>query len=47
MAVKNFIFRKNWVGSKVASIKIVFAAIFGPISTHVLAPANKPKYGIP
>ena len=30
MAVKNFIFRKNWVGKEVASMKIAFFAIFDP-----------------
>ena len=40
MAVKNFNFRKNWVGSEVASMKIAFFAIFGPIWTHILAPTG-------
>ena len=30
MAVKEFAFRENWVGSKVASMKTTFFAIFDP-----------------
>ena len=30
MAVKNFIFRQDWVGRKVAGMKKTFFAIFGP-----------------
>ena len=30
MAVKNFIFRENWVGSEVAGMKIAIFAIFDP-----------------
>ena len=30
MAVKNFVFRENWVGSKVAGVKTTFFAIFEP-----------------
>ena len=30
MAVKNFIFRQNWVGRKVAGMKKMFFAIFDP-----------------
>ena len=43
MAVKNFVFRENWVGSKVAGMKTNFFAIFDPTWTHSLAPkgANK------
>ena len=40
MAVKNLVFRKNWVVSEVASMKIAFFAIFDPICTHVLAPTG-------
>ena len=40
MAVKNFNFRKNWVGSEVASMKKAIFAIFGPIWTHILAPTG-------
>ena len=36
--VKNFIFRKNWVGSEVAGMKIAFFVIFDPTWTHILAP---------
>ena len=38
MAVKNFVSRKNWVRSEVASIKIAFSAIFDPTWNHILAP---------
>ena len=30
MAVKNFVFRQNWVGRKVAGMKKTFFAIFDP-----------------
>ena len=40
MAVKNFDFGKNWVGSEVASMKIAIFAIFGPIWTHIMAPTS-------
>ena len=30
MAVKNFVFRENWVDSKVAGMKATFFAIFDP-----------------
>ena len=46
MALKNFSFRKNWVGSEVAGMKITLFAIFDPTWAHILAP-KKPKYGIP
>ena len=37
MAVnKNFVFRENWVGSKVAGMKTTFFAIFDPTWTHIL-----------
>ena len=36
MAVKNLIFRKNWVGSEVANMKIVFFPIFDLTWTHIL-----------
>ena len=35
---KNLVFRENWVGSKVAGMKITFFAIFDPTWTHSLAP---------
>ena len=38
MAVKNFVFRENWVGSKVAGMKTTFFAIFDPTCAHILAP---------
>ena len=40
MAVENFVFRENWVGNEVASMKIVFFVIFDPTSTHILAPKS-------
>ena len=43
MAVKNFVFRENWVGNKVASIKTTFFAIFDPTWTHSLAPKGPNK----
>ena len=36
---------ENWVGSKVAGMKIAFAVIFDPIGRHILAP-KRPKYEI-
>ena len=36
MALKNFVFRKNWVGIEVAGMKIAFFAIFDPTWTHIL-----------
>ena len=35
MAVKNFVFRANWVGSMVADMKNFFV-IFDPTWTHIL-----------
>ena len=46
MALKNFPFRKNWVGSEVVGMKITFFAIFDPTWDHILA-SKRPKYGIP
>ena len=43
MAVKNFVFRENWVGSKVAGMKTTFFAIFDPTWTHILAPKGPNK----
>ena len=40
MALKNFSFRKNWVGSEVAGMKITFFAIFDPTWAHILAPKS-------
>ena len=37
MAVKNFVFRQNWVGRKVAGMKKTFFANFEPTWTHILA----------
>ena len=38
MAVKDFVFMKNWIESVVASMKIAFFAIFDPTWAHILAP---------
>ena len=46
MALKNFPFNKNWVGSEVAGMKIPFFAIFDPTWAHILA-LKRPNYGIP
>ena len=46
MALKNFLFGKNWVGSEVAGMKIDIFVIFDPTWTYILVP-KKPKYGIP
>ena len=35
MAVKNFVFRQNWIGRKVAGMKKTFLAIFDPTWTHI------------
>ena len=41
MAVQKFVFRENWVGSKVvAGMKTTFFAIFDPIWTNILAPID-------
>ena len=46
MAVENFFFRENWVGSEVAGMKIAFFVIFDPPWANVLA-SKRPKYEIP
>ena len=38
MAVKNFIFRENYVGREVTGMTIAFFAIFDPTWTHILVP---------
>ena len=43
MAVKNFVFRQNWVGRKVAGMKKHFFAIFDPTWAHILAPKDPNK----
>ena len=45
MVVNNFIFRKNWVGREVASMKIPLFAIFDPTWTHILAPTGPNNIG--
>ena len=41
MAVKNFVFRENWVDSKVGGMKTTFLAILAPTWTHILAPKGQ------
>ena len=36
MVVKNFVFRQDWVGGKVAGMKKSFFVIFDPTWTHIL-----------
>ena len=36
MVVKNFVFRQEWVGRKVAGMKKTFFAIFDPTCTYIL-----------
>ena len=43
MAVKNFVVRANWVGSKMAGMKTTFFAIFDPTWIHILAPKGPNK----
>ena len=43
MAVKNFIFRENWVHSEVVGMKTTFFAIFDPTWSHTLAPKGPNK----
>ena len=44
MVVQKFVFRENWVGSKVvAGMKTIFYAIFDPIWAHILAPKDPNK----
>ena len=45
MAVKNFVFKKNWVESEVPSTKIAFFDIFEPTWTNNKAPAG-PNMGL-
>ena len=40
MTVKNFVFRKNYVGSEVAGMNIAFFIIFDPTWSHILAPTG-------
>ena len=37
MTVKNYVFRENWVGSKVAGMKTTFFAIFDLTWTKIMA----------
>ena len=39
MAVKNFLFKGNWVGGQVAGMKTTFT-IFEPTWTHILVPKD-------
>ena len=44
MVVQKFVFRGNWVGSKVvAGMKTIFYAIFDPIWAHILATKDPNK----
>ena len=38
MALRNFVFRENWVGREMTGMKIAFFVIFDPTLTHILAP---------
>ena len=40
MVVKNFVFRENWVGSKVAGMKTSFFAICDPTWTQIRDSSN-------
>ena len=42
MAVKNFVFTENWVGTKVAGMKTFFAN-FDPTWTQIMAPKGPNK----
>ena len=42
MAVKNFNFKENWVGSKVTGMKATFFVIFYATWTHIFVP-NSPN----
>ena len=46
MVAKNFVFRQNWVGRKVAGMKNIFFVIFDPTWTQVLAPEGPNKESI-
>ena len=37
MTIKSFVFRENWVGSKVAGMEKIFFAIFHPTWNTILA----------
>ena len=43
MVVKNFVFRENWFGSKVAGMKTTLFAISPPTYTYILAPKGRNK----
>ena len=43
MSIKNFVFRENWVSSKVAGMKTIFFVIFDPTWTHILDPKDPSK----
>ena len=46
MALKNFVFRENWVGNKVAEMKIAVLVVFDSSWIHILT-SKRPKYKIP
>ena len=43
MVVKNFVFRQDWVGGKVAGMRKPFLVFFDPTWTHILALKNPIK----
>ena len=44
MVVQKFVFRENWVASKVVvGVKTIIFAIFDPIWSHILAPKDSNK----
>ena len=43
MAVKNFVFRENWIDSKAVGIEATFFAIFDPTWTHILTSKDPNK----
>ena len=44
MAAKNFVFRQNWIGRKVAGMKkTFFFPIFNPNWSHILTPKGPDK----
>ena len=45
MALRDFSFWENVVGSEVTSIKITFSVTFNTTWTHILAP-KRPRYGL-
>ena len=46
MHLKNFVFRENWFGNKVAEMKIAALVVFDSSWIHILT-SKRPKYKIP